>query len=72
MHNAVQVLAPDVSSTFCFDIAQANQTRKEFLSQAISERAVIFTAHFDKTSAGKIQQTAEGNEWVYLEPTDKK
>jgi glyoxylase-like metal-dependent hydrolase (beta-lactamase superfamily II) len=71
MHNAVQVAAPNVNSIFCFDIAQANETRRTFLSQVLLEKATVFTAHFGQTSAGRIQQNINEKKWQYLEPIKK-
>jgi len=50
IHSPVQVFHPEWSSGFCFDPAQAVQTRRMLLERALGERLRLMPAHLRGTS----------------------
>ncbi|BDH46002.1 MBL fold metallo-hydrolase [Salmonella enterica subsp. enterica serovar Choleraesuis] len=65
MHTPLQVAHPELSSVFCRDAEQANQSRQWLLNFAASRRAKIFTSHFSDSSAGYVTNTDEGFAWKF-------
>ncbi|MFB9127182.1 MBL fold metallo-hydrolase [Paraburkholderia dipogonis] len=67
MHNPIQVYRPEWNSTFCFDAAPARDSRQWALNYAADRNAILFSAHFPQTSAGRVTRAADGFEWAYLD-----
>ncbi len=65
MHSPVQVAAPQWSSVFCADRAQAIRTREALLTNASQGRTLLFSAHFAGSGAGRVEQ--DGNRWRWRE-----
>ncbi|WP_250517641.1 MBL fold metallo-hydrolase [Caballeronia sp. INDeC2] len=66
MHSPIQVVKPQWSSMFCQEPEQARASRNWLLKHAAERKAAVFTAHFPQTSAGRIEETANGFAWRYL------
>lgn len=64
-HSPVQIERPDLGSVFCADPASAEASRAWVLQRAADTDATVFTAHFPRTSAGKIFKSGEGFRWQY-------
>jgi hypothetical protein len=48
MHRVVQVAEPQWSSQFCYDPAQAAETRRAFVEQQADSGVLILAAHFPR------------------------
>ena len=66
MHNPVQVLRPEWNSAFCLEAEPARRSRTWLLKQAVEKDLTLFTAHFPRTSAGKVTRTTHGFDWHYV------
>ncbi len=65
MHTPLQVSHHALSSVFCKDSLQANQSRKWFLNFAAERQATVFTSHFSASSVGRVTGTEEGFVWEF-------
>jgi len=70
MHSPIQVAMPHWNSVFCQQQQHARASRDWLLKRAVESEAVVFTAHFPQTSAGRIEETASGFIWRYLAAND--
>lgn len=66
IHNPIQASEPDVSTHFCDDHAQANATRRAFLSRACVEQALVLGNHFPEPTGVRIRQ--HENVWRAYKP----
>ncbi|WP_346839720.1 MBL fold metallo-hydrolase [Microbulbifer sp. SAOS-129_SWC] len=66
MHSPLQVYRPTWNSVFCLDQKSAQKSREWLLAYAANKNAIVFSAHFPETSAGRIQQDGNGYEWFYV------
>ncbi|MFC5824708.1 MBL fold metallo-hydrolase [Nonomuraea insulae] len=60
LHSPVQLLAPDLSSCFCYDPAMAAQTRRKVLQWAADHTALVIPAHFGGARAVEIERSGSG------------
>jgi glyoxylase-like metal-dependent hydrolase (beta-lactamase superfamily II) len=65
-HTPYQVEHPEWNSVFCADPEQARSSRRWLLDYAARPNVTLFTAHFPKTSAGKIQRRGDAFAWTYV------
>ncbi len=63
MHHALQCREPDWSTIFCWDPAQAAQSRRRFLSSVADTDTMILPVHFPSPTAGWIE--ADGDRFRY-------
>ena len=57
LHNPIQVTCPSMSTVFCHDQIQSNETRIKLVDELTDSNTIILAAHFADTSAGIIQST---------------
>ena len=55
MHHCAQVLQPDWSSCFCFDVKQSAETRWQFFREHVNTDTLVIPTHFPGTTAGHIK-----------------
>lgn len=65
MHTPIQLYRPEWNSTFCYEQEQARQARQWLLNYAANHNAMLFTAHFPDTSAGRVLRGDQGFEWQF-------
>ncbi len=63
MHHALQCREPDWSTIFCFDKAQAAQSRRSFLTKYAGTGTLVMPIHFPAPTAGRIE--ADGPRFHY-------
>ena len=63
MHHALQCREPDWSTVFCWDPAQAAQSRRAFLSSIADTGTLVLPVHFPAPTAGLV--SADGNRFRY-------
>ena len=57
LHNPIQVTCPSMSTMFCDDPQQSNQTRIKLVDELTDSNTIVLAAHFADTSAGVIEST---------------
>ena len=62
MHRVVQVAEPQWSSQFCYDPAQAAETRREFVERHADTGVLVLAAHFPRP--GYIVREKSGHRFV--------
>jgi len=65
MHGPIQVHAPELSSVFCADPAQAKRSRDWVLNHCAERDVLYFSSHFAETSAGRIVRGSGGYLWNF-------
>lgn len=68
MHHCAQVLQPDWSSCFCFDVKQSAATRWKFFREHANTDTLIIPTHFPGTTAGHIAPFRDAFEFKFLAP----
>lgn len=66
MHSPIQVRNPDWNSVFCLDPDRARASRRWLLDYAAGRDAILFPAHFPKSSAGRVTAGPDGMVWNYV------
>lgn len=56
LHSPVQIVAPEHSSCFCEDPAQAAATRRQVLERAADQRELVIPAHFGGSGAAEVRR----------------
>ncbi|WP_068084419.1 MBL fold metallo-hydrolase [Novosphingobium rosa] len=64
-HHPVQVLAPDLLSIFDAEREMTLRSRSWALDVAADEGAMLFSAHFPASSAGKVNRHGNGFSWSF-------
>lgn len=64
MHHPVQVSRPEWNSRFDADPATARTSRRQALELAADTNAIVFTAHFGGTSAGRVSRDGPSFCWT--------
>ena len=59
LHNPIQVTCPSMSTMFCDDPKQSNQTRIKLVDELTDSNTIVLAAHFADTSAGVIESTKD-------------
>ncbi len=57
LHNPIQVTCPSMSTMFCDNPDQSNQTRIKLVDELTDSNTIVLAAHFADTSAGVIEST---------------
>ncbi len=65
MHSPIQVHAPELTSVFCADPAQAMRSRERVLRHCAERGALYLSSHFAETSAGRIVGRDGGHLWRF-------
>jgi glyoxylase-like metal-dependent hydrolase (beta-lactamase superfamily II) len=68
MHHCAQVLQPDWSSCFCFDVKQSAETRWQFFREHVNTDTLVIPTHFPGTTAGHIKPLRDAYEFKFLTP----
>ena len=55
LHNPIQVTCPSMSTMFCDDPEQSNQTRVNLVDELTDSNTIVLAAHFADTTAGVIE-----------------
>src|SRR5581483_4712438 len=63
MHHALQCREPDWSTIFCYDKAQAAQSRQRFLTKYAGTHTLVMPVHFPAPTVGRIE--ADGERFRY-------
>ncbi len=66
MHQPVQVWRPEWNSRFCEDGAAARASRRWLLDHAAERQAAVFTAHFARSSVGRVARRGDRFDWRFL------
>lgn len=67
MHQPLQVVRPDWNSRFCADPDPARASRRWLLEEAAERAALVFTAHFANTSAGRVSRRGDAFAWRFAD-----
>ena len=67
MHHCAQVIAPDWSSCFCFDVKESAATRWKFFREHVDTGTLVVPTHFPGTTAGHIRKRRDTYEFKFLE-----
>jgi glyoxylase-like metal-dependent hydrolase (beta-lactamase superfamily II) len=65
MHSPIQVHAPELSSVFCADPAQARRSREKMLNYCAERDVLYFSSHFAESSVGRIARGTGGYLWNF-------
>ena len=65
---AAQVLQPDWSSCFCYDVKASAATRWRFFREHVNTDTLVIPTHFPGTTAGRIAPLGEAFEFKFLAP----
>ncbi len=65
MHHCAQVIAPDWSSCFCYDVKESAATRGKFFREHANTETVIVPTHFPGTTAGHIAKRNDTFEFKF-------
>lgn len=68
MHHCAQVIQPDWSSCFCYDVKQSAATRWKFFREHVNSDTLIIPTHFPGTTAGHIKPLQDAFEFQFLKP----
>jgi glyoxylase-like metal-dependent hydrolase (beta-lactamase superfamily II) len=68
MHHCSQVLQPDWSSCFCYDVKASAATRWRFFREHVNTDTLVIPTHFPGTTAGRIAPLGEAFEFKFLAP----
>ena len=68
MHHCAQVLQPDWSSCFCYDVKASAATRWRFFREHVNTDTLVIPTHFPGTTAGRIAPLGEAFEFKFLAP----
>ena len=60
MHSPLQVVMPDLNTSYCIDPAQARASRAALLARAAQREALIMPMHFGAPHCGYIRRQGEG------------
>lgn len=66
MHQPVQIYRPGWNSRFCEDQDAARASRRWVLDHVAERNAILFTAHFAQSSAGRVARRGERYSWSFL------
>jgi len=66
MHHCAQVIAPDWSSCFCFDMKESAATRWKFFREHVDTGTLVIPTHFPGTTAGHIRKLRDTYEFKFL------
>jgi len=66
MHHCAQVIAPDWSSCFCYDVKESAATRWKFYREHVNTDTLIIPTHFPGTTAGHIAKFRDTFEFKFL------
>ncbi|MBO9195933.1 MBL fold metallo-hydrolase [Rhizobium sp. 16-449-1b] len=66
MHQPLQIFRPAWNTVFCEHPEDARAVRQRLLEEAADRAAVIFTAHFANTSAGRVVRHGDGFDWFFV------
>jgi len=66
MHHCAQVIRPDWSSCFCFDVKQSAETRWKFFREHAGTDTLVIPTHFPGTTAGRIAKRRDTFEFQFL------
>ena len=66
MHHCAQVIAPDWSSCFCFDVKESAATRWKFFREHVDTGTLVIPTHFPGTTAGRIRKRRDTYEFEFL------
>ena len=66
MHHCAQVIAPDWSSCFCYDVKESAATRWKFFREHVNTGTLIIPTHFPGTTAGRIEKFRDTFEFRFL------
>ena len=64
-HHPLEIYAPDLVSSFCEFPDAARRSRQAFMDRAAETGATVFTAHFPRSSAGRIERHDDGYQWQF-------
>lgn len=67
-HHAAEIYDPELVSMFCEYPEVARRSRRTFLDHAAETRATVFTGHFPRSSAGRINKGADTMTWRFVDP----
>jgi glyoxylase-like metal-dependent hydrolase (beta-lactamase superfamily II) len=67
MHHCAQVIAPDWSSCFCFDVKESAATRRKFFREHVDTDTLVIPTHFPGATAGRIGRLRDTYEFRFLE-----
>jgi glyoxylase-like metal-dependent hydrolase (beta-lactamase superfamily II) len=65
MHHPLQVYRPAWCSTYALDECRARESRQWLLTRAAERGALVLSAHFPETSAGRVTRCGDGFAWRY-------
>jgi glyoxylase-like metal-dependent hydrolase (beta-lactamase superfamily II) len=65
MHHPLQVYRPAWGSTYALDESRACESRRWLLARAADRGALVLSAHFPETSAGRVVRSGDGFAWRY-------
>lgn len=65
-HHPVQVYEPHWNSVFCAEQDKARQSRQWAFSYGVQREAILFTAHFPESSAGRIGRSGDSYTWDFV------
>ena len=65
MHQPVQIVHPELTTSFCADPAEAIASRSRLLDFASDTGALVCTAHFTRSSKGHVTRTGERYSWSF-------
>ena len=66
MHHCAQVIAPDWSSCFCFDVNESALTRWKFFREHVGTDTLVIPTHFPGPTAGRIAKMRDTYEFKFL------
>ena len=66
MHHCAQVIQPDWSSCFCFDVKESAATRWKFFREHANTDTLVIPTHFPGTTAGRIAKARDTFEFKFL------
>jgi glyoxylase-like metal-dependent hydrolase (beta-lactamase superfamily II) len=65
MHHPLQVYRPEWGSNYALDETRARHSRRWLLERAADRGALLCSAHFPETSAGRVTRSGDGFAWRY-------
>ena len=68
MHHCAQVIQPDWSSCFCFDVKASAATRWKFFREHVNTDTLVIPTHFPGATAGRIAPLRDTFEFKFLAP----
>jgi glyoxylase-like metal-dependent hydrolase (beta-lactamase superfamily II) len=68
MHHCAQVIQPDWSSCFCYDVKESAATRWKFFREHSKTDTLIIPTHFPDTTAGHIEPFRDAFRYAFLAP----